>query len=47
MLNLYRKRSDCVTNRMTADTTLTWLDCDRSSGKPDAPRGTPAAPRLP
>ena len=24
---------------MTADTTLTWLDCDRSSGKPDGAEG--------
>lgn len=35
MLNLYRKALGLRHEWMTADTTLTWLDCDRSSGKPD------------
>ena len=39
MLNLYRKALGLRHEWMTADTTLTWLDCDRSSGKPDGAEG--------
>lgn len=39
MLNLYRKALGLRHEWMTADTTLTSLDCDRSSGKPDGAEG--------
>ncbi|WP_231851929.1 glycoside hydrolase family 13 protein [Scardovia inopinata] len=39
MLQLYRKAMSIRHNLQTADTSLRWLDCDRSSGQPDGANG--------